>query len=62
MDATMRAEAIASLTKALRGAYVFPDVGDAVATMLEERNARGDYNSVVGVRHEYRGRSSVTRR
>jgi C-terminal processing protease CtpA/Prc len=44
MDA--KAEAIASLTKGLREEYVFPDVGDAVAKMLEERNARGEYNAV----------------
>jgi hypothetical protein len=50
MDANMRAEAIASLTKALRAAYVFPDVGDAVAKMLEERNARGEYNSITSAK------------
>lgn len=50
MDAKTRAEAIASLTKALRAAYVFPDVGDAVATMLEERNARGEYNSITSAK------------
>ena len=50
MDASTRAEAIASLTKALRAAYVFPDVGDAVAKILEERNARGEYNSITSAK------------
>jgi C-terminal processing protease CtpA/Prc len=50
MDAKTRAETIASLTKALRAAYVFPDVGDAVAQMLEERNARGEYNSITSAK------------
>jgi hypothetical protein len=50
MDVKTRAEAIASLTKALRAAYVFPDMGDAVAKMLEERNARGEYNSITSAK------------
>ena len=50
MDAKMRAEAIASLSQALRAAYVFPEVGDAVANMLEERNARGEYNSITSAK------------
>lgn len=50
MDAKTRAEVIASFATALRAAYVFPDVGDAVAKMLEERNERGEYNSITSAK------------
>jgi hypothetical protein len=50
IDARAKAETIASLTKGLREDYVFPGVGDAVAKMLEERNARGEYNSITSAK------------
>jgi hypothetical protein len=50
LDAKTRAETIASLTMALRAAYVFPDVGEAVAKMLEGRNARGEYDAVTSAK------------
>jgi C-terminal processing protease CtpA/Prc len=50
MDAKTRAETMASLTQALRSAYVFPDVGDAVAKMLEERHARGEYDAITSAK------------
>ncbi len=50
MDAKMRAETIVSLAKAMRVVYVFFDVGDAVAKMLEERDARGEYNAVTSAK------------
>ncbi len=50
MDAKTRADTITSLAKGMRAAYVFPDVGDAVAKMLEERNARGEYSAVTSAK------------
>jgi C-terminal processing protease CtpA/Prc len=50
MDAKATAEAISSLARGLREEYVFADVGDEVAKMLEERNARGEYHSVTSAR------------
>jgi hypothetical protein len=47
IDANTRTEVIASLAKGLRDAYVFADVGEKVAAMLQARNARGEYNSVL---------------
>jgi hypothetical protein len=46
MDARTRTEVVVSLSKALRAAYVFPDVGETVANMLEKRNARGEYDAI----------------
>jgi len=46
VDASMIANTIASLAKGLRSAYVFPAVGEKVATMLEQRQTRGEYGSV----------------
>ena len=39
-------EIIDALVKALRNRYIFPDVADKVAQMLEEHQAHGDYNSI----------------
>jgi len=50
IDAKAITDAIASLTKGLREEYVFPDVGDKVARMLEERHARGEYRSVTSAK------------
>src|SRR5262245_54373341 len=46
IDVKVTLEAIASLAKGLKEEYVFPDVGEKVARMLEERSARGEYRSV----------------
>jgi len=46
LDAKMKTEVIASLAKGLKEAYVFPDVGEKVAVMLQARNAGGEYNSI----------------
>jgi C-terminal processing protease CtpA/Prc len=50
LDARTRTEVIVSLAKALRAAYVFPDVGEAVAKLLEDRNVRGEYNSITSAK------------
>ena len=46
VDVSMIANTITSLAKGLRSAYVFPAVGEKVATMLEQRQTRGEYGSV----------------
>src|ERR1019366_9274781 len=50
IDAKAKAEAIDSLVKDLRESYVFPDVGDNVAKMLGEAQARGAYNSITSAK------------
>jgi retinol-binding protein 3 len=50
IDAKAKGEAIDSLVKELNEAYVYPDVGDKVAKMIEERQAHGEYNSVNGAK------------
>jgi hypothetical protein len=45
VDARTKTETIASLARGLRDAYVFPDLAERVAAMLEERHARGEYAS-----------------
>jgi hypothetical protein len=50
IDAKTKAGTIDSFARGLREAYVFPDVGDGVAKMLEERNARGEYNSITSAK------------
>src|SRR5262245_17010541 len=50
IDAKVTAESIASLATGLKEEYVFPDVGERVARMLEERSARGEYRSVTGAK------------
>jgi retinol-binding protein 3 len=50
LDARTKAEAIASLAAALRDAYVIPDVGEAVAKALEERDRHGEYDAVTSAK------------
>ena len=50
IDAKAKVEAIASLARGLKDEYVFPDIGDKVAKMLEERSARGEYDSVTNAK------------
>jgi hypothetical protein len=50
MDARAKAETIDALVKVLSDAYVFPDVGAKIATMLEKRRARGEYNSLTSAK------------
>jgi hypothetical protein len=50
MDAKAKSETIASLAKGLREAYVFPEVGQKVAAILEARNAKGEYDSTAGAK------------
>ena len=50
MDAKAKTETIAALAKGLREAYVFPDVGQKVAAMLDVRNAKGEYDSIAGAK------------
>jgi peptidase S41-like protein len=46
VDASVVGNTITLLAKGLRSAYVFPDVGEKVAAMLEQRQARGEYAAV----------------
>src|SRR5262245_56520360 len=46
VDASTVGNTITLLAKGLRSAYVFPDVGEKVAAMLEQRQGRGEYASV----------------
>jgi len=46
IDPKAKAEAVASLVKDLRENYVFPGVGDKVAGMIEDGEARGAFNSI----------------
>ncbi len=50
IDAKTKTETIASLVKGLQDAYVFPDVAQKVAAMLEARNAKGEYDSITGAK------------
>ena len=50
IDAKAKVEAIASLARGLKDEYVFPDIGDKVAKMLEERSVRGEYDSVTNAK------------
>jgi hypothetical protein len=46
IDNKAKAKAIELLVEGIKEVYVFPDVGERVAKMLEERQAGGEYNSV----------------
>src|SRR5258708_20418060 len=46
VDAAAKTELIQSLVKGLREAYVFPDVGEKLAHMLLNRQARGEYDLI----------------
>lgn len=46
IDEKAKAEVIHSLGEKLKEQYVFPDVADKLAKMLEDREAHGDYASV----------------
>ena len=46
VDAKTKTEIIDAMRKDLRESYVYPEMGDKLAAMLEEHHARGDYNSV----------------
>jgi len=50
IDAKAKVEAIDTLVKDLHESYVFPDVGDKVAEMLEKARARGAYNSITSAK------------
>jgi len=50
IDAKAKAEAIDMLVKDLKQMYVFPDVGDKVAQMLEGRQGRGAYSAITGAK------------
>ena len=50
IEAKAKTEAIASLAQGVRAAYVFPEVGESVAKMLEERHARGEYDAVTSAK------------
>jgi hypothetical protein len=50
IDATTRAEVIDSLVKDLREYYVFPDVGDSMARILDQEQQRGTYNSITSAK------------
>jgi hypothetical protein len=46
IDARVKSEVIDVLVRDLRGMYVFPDVGDKVAQLVEQSHLRGAYNSI----------------
>jgi hypothetical protein len=46
IDAGTKSEVIDVLVRDLRGMYVFPDVGDKVAQLVEQGHLRGAYNSI----------------
>ena len=50
IDAKTRADTIASLAKGLRDAYVFPAVAEKLAVSLQQRHARGEYDSVTSAK------------
>jgi hypothetical protein len=50
IDATAKGEVIRNLTRGLRDAYVFPEVGERAAAMLETRLAGKEYDSVTTAR------------
>src|SRR5262249_42999351 len=50
IDAKTRADTIASLAKGLRDAYVFPAVAEKLAVSLQQRQARGEYDSVTSAK------------
>jgi retinol-binding protein 3 len=50
IDAKMKADTLQSLEKSLREAYIFPDVADKIANMLHDRQAHGEYDSVVNAK------------
>jgi hypothetical protein len=50
IDAKTRSGALQSLEKVLREEYVFPDMGEKLATMLQTRQARGEYDSVISAK------------
>jgi hypothetical protein len=50
IDASITTSTIDSLAEGLRTAYVFPDVGEEVAAMLQRRLSRGDYASVASAK------------
>ena len=50
IDAKVKAETIDALKKALRDSYVYPDMGDKLAAMLEERQAKDEYKSIASAK------------
>jgi hypothetical protein len=50
IDAKTKTDTIASLARGLKDAYVFPDVAAKIAATLEERNARGQYDSITSAK------------
>lgn len=50
IDGTAKAEVIRNLARGLRDAYVFPEVGERAAAMLETRLANKEYDSVATAR------------
>ncbi|MGH9616258.1 MAG: hypothetical protein ACRD28_05895 [Acidobacteriaceae bacterium] len=50
IDARTKADVIHTLAQNLREQYVFPDVADKLAKMLEEREAKGEYASVTSAK------------
>src|SRR5262249_3302114 len=50
LDPKTKTETIATLPDALRAAYVFPDMGAAVAKMREGPDARGEYNAITSAK------------
>jgi hypothetical protein len=50
IGASSRKQALDILIKSLKEDYVFPEIGDKVTKMLEEREAHGEYNSVTSTK------------
>lgn len=50
IDAAAKAEVVRNLARGLRNAYVFPEVGERAAAMLETRLANKEYDSVATAR------------
>lgn len=50
IDATTKAQVIASLVTELREAYVFPDVGDTAADAIEKSQKAGAFNSITSAK------------
>ncbi|MHB1958317.1 MAG: S41 family peptidase [Acidobacteriaceae bacterium] len=50
MDAKTKAEVIHTLAEKLKEQYVFPDIADKLAKMLEDRQAHGEYASITSAK------------
>ncbi|HEY6333785.1 MAG TPA: S41 family peptidase, partial [Blastocatellia bacterium] len=50
IDAKTKADTIQELIGDIKNSYVFPDVAGKLAKMLEDRQARGEYNSITSAR------------